>query len=504
MEEIIQRLIQVRKVSAPLVGVITQDPQAFSRRVRSLLTEENPPLISWDCVRGLVGLNDLGREEVAVLQQHCQLPGEDLSPTASLTLALQAPEGTLLLYLNAGHQITEPTVIQAIQNLRDPFAARQCTLVLVGADLQLPVELRHDVIILEEPLPDRERLATLVHRQYNLVQRDHPEVPAPSPQTIRQSVDALQGLSSFTAENAFALAMTREGVNISALQEVRRGMIDQTPGLTLYRGEQDYHRLGGLDFIKSYFNLLFTRSPQPPAAVIWIDEIEKSVADPTRPEVDSGVGKDQTRTLLKEMQDNEWTGILAVGPPGCAKSEFAKATGNSFGVPTLELDLGGLLGSLQGQSEQNIRQALRVIRAIAGKGAFFIGTCNSLETLRPELIRRFSAGIWMFDLPNRGEKEQIWEIWRSRLGIPGDHEQPEDTDWSGSDIRNCCWTAWMTGTTLQEAAPFLTLSAQANPAAVENLRKLASQNRFRCASYPGAYRYIPLAPPEGARKINLE
>jgi len=52
-------------------------------------------------------------------------------------------------------------------------------------------------------------------------------------------------------------------------------------------------------------------------------------------------------------------------PPGCGKSQFCKALGNETGRPTLVLDVGSLLGSLVGQSEANIRQALRIIDAMA-------------------------------------------------------------------------------------------------------------------------------------------
>ena len=58
-------------------------------------------------------------------------------------------------------------------------------------------------------------------------------------------------------------------------------------------------------------------------------------------------------------------GIPLLWPPGCGKSASAKSLGNETGRPTLVLDVGRLLGSLVGQSEQNIRQALRIADAMA-------------------------------------------------------------------------------------------------------------------------------------------
>src|SRR4029077_8074176 len=57
-------------------------------------------------------------------------------------------------------------------------------------------------------------------------------------------------------------------------------------------------------------------------------------------------------------------GILLLSAPGCGKTQYCKALGNETGRPTLVLDVGSLLASLVGQSEQNIRQALRIVDAM--------------------------------------------------------------------------------------------------------------------------------------------
>ena len=56
---------------------------------------------------------------------------------------------------------------------------------------------------------------------------------------------------------------------------------------------------------------------------------------------------------------------MLLGVPGTGKCCFAKALGNETGRPTLILDVGTLMGSLVGQTEQNVRQALRLVDAMA-------------------------------------------------------------------------------------------------------------------------------------------
>ena len=57
-------------------------------------------------------------------------------------------------------------------------------------------------------------------------------------------------------------------------------------------------------------------------------------------------------------------GLLLLGVPDTGKSGLAKALGNEVGRPTLQMDVGALMGSLVGQSEANLRQALKVAEAM--------------------------------------------------------------------------------------------------------------------------------------------
>lgn len=58
-------------------------------------------------------------------------------------------------------------------------------------------------------------------------------------------------------------------------------------------------------------------------------------------------------------------GILIVGMPGCGKSLTAKSTADLFGMPLVRLDVGRLLGKYVGESESNMREALKLAEAIS-------------------------------------------------------------------------------------------------------------------------------------------
>lgn len=58
-------------------------------------------------------------------------------------------------------------------------------------------------------------------------------------------------------------------------------------------------------------------------------------------------------------------GVLLCGIPGCGKSEAAKATARTFGLPLVQMDVGKLMGKYVGESEQNMRSALAMAEAMA-------------------------------------------------------------------------------------------------------------------------------------------
>jgi SpoVK/Ycf46/Vps4 family AAA+-type ATPase len=205
---------------------------------------------------------------------------------------------------------------------------------------------------------------------------------------------------------------------------------------------------------------------------------------------------------------------------------FARALGNETGRPTLLLDLGALMGSLVGQTEANLRQALRVAdamspcvlfvdeleKALAGVGSsgdsgvstrmfgtvltwlsdhtsdvFFVGTSNDISKLPPEFARaeRFDA-CYFLDLPTAAEKDLIWSMYRRQYEVPEGQARPDDTDWTGAEIRSCCRLAALLDITLTQAAHHVVPVAVTADEQVERLRSWAS-GRCLSASTPGVY-----------------
>ena len=184
--------------------------------------------------------------------------------------------------------------------------------------------------------------------------------------------------------------------------------------------------------------------------------------------------------------------------------------------PTLILDIGALMGSLVGLSEERTRQALRIADAMAPcivfcdeieKGlsgvqasgqtdsgvsarmfgtllsylndhesdVYFVCSANDVSKLPPEFTRaeRFDA-IYFLDLPASREKEQIWRLYLERFGLEASQRRPQDREWTGAEIRACCRLASLLDIPLVEAASNIVPVAITAGESVERLRNWAA------------------------------
>lgn len=150
-------------------------------------------------------------------------------------------------------------------------------------------------------------------------------------------------------------------------------------------------------------------------------------------------------------------GILLLGIPGTGKSLCAKAVGSAWQFPIIKLDMGKIFGGIVGESESNIRKALKIAEAVSPsvlwideiekglsgmassgstdggttsrvlgtfltwmqekkKPVFVVATANNISGLPPELLRKGRVDeIFFVDLPLKEDREEIIKIHLKRI-----------------------------------------------------------------------------------------
>jgi len=418
-------------------------------------------------------------------------PGADpLAAIRSLS-ALASPDGTAILVLQNFHRFLQSAeIVQALVRQLTTGKQTRTFVVILAPIVQIPVELDKLFVVIEHDLPGRAQLSEIARG----IGTEPGELPdGPQLETL---LDAAAGLTRHEAEAAFSLSLVRHRrITPDAVWELKTQTLKKSGLMSLYRGTESFDGLGGLSALKAF--------------------CRRSLLQPRR-------GSPHQRPR----------GVLLLGVPGTGKSAFAKALGTEAGRPTLQLDIGALLGSLVGQTEQNIRQALRIADAMAPcvlfidevekalggvtsgnagdsgvssrlfgtllawmndhtSDVYLVATCNNINRLPPEFSRaeRFD-GIFFLNLPGPTERRAIWQLYLQQFELNPAQKRPADEHWTGAEIRACCRLAALLDLPLIEAAQNVVPVAVTAAESVERLRTWAS-GRCLSADQPGIYRGAP-------------
>jgi SpoVK/Ycf46/Vps4 family AAA+-type ATPase len=472
------------KAGYPVLMVRTHEPERFIGSMVKKINGRTP--YQWDVVRGYRELGN-GAE------------WQEADPFDLPNMAARGKEKAVWFLRNFHFSIKEPVVIQAIQNNLPAYKAKGITLVLVAPDADLPPELEREVVVLDFPLPTREELKGILAGL-----EESTGIKAENEDAV---LDAAQGLTWEEAENALALALVRQkSFDPKTITELKAQMVKKSAALEFSQFTETFDTLGGLKNLKAWtLNRFKNRRPGLP-----------------------------------------FRGILLLGVPGTGKSHFAKALGNQVGWPCLSLNLGKVFGSLVGESEAKMREALKVVDAmapcilfldeiekgLAGVGGsstdggttqrvggtfltwlndhtsevFVIATCNDYAKLPPEYTRmgRWDA-IFFVDNPGPGEREQILNIyWRRFLGEVSTIVGARDAldGYSGAEIRQVAIEAAYNGEDLEAATRFVIPINKSQKAQMDALREWA-RARTIPASQPASHDANPGFDDRGKRRVQL-
>lgn len=289
------------------------------------------------------------------------------------------------------------------------------TVIIVSSVLKVPQELEKYVSYLDIPIPEDDEINQLIdeHVEVNCYDNFKDE-------DRKKLMPSLKGMTSFEIDRMLDMAMSSNG-SLSAedtkmILQQKKAMVKKSGLLELIDTPASLKDIGGLDALKNY-----------------LQNKSKVITDlPKAQEFGVSIPK----------------GVFIVGMPGCGKSLCAKASAALFNTPLLKLDMGSMMGKYVGESDGNLRKAIKIAEAAApcvlwideiekafsGVGGnndimdrmfgyflswmqektssvYVIATANHADKLPTELKRkgRFDE-IFCVNLPNKEERKDIFKI----------------------------------------------------------------------------------------------
>lgn len=474
--------------------IVTHEADEALHELAQLCRAQAWRFASWDIDRGLLTLGQTITAD--------QAPPDPLAAVRYFTRFPASEEPALLVLTNFHRYLGSPEVVQALARQILAGKQRRTYVVILAPVVEIPVELEKLLVVLQHDLPDRAQLLEIARG----VATEAEELP--SGIELERTLDAAAGLTRYEAEGAFALSLVRTGqVEPETLWELKAQTLLKSGLLTLHRGGDTFAQLGGLEALKAFALRALRTAPG-------------RIADRQRPRP---------------------RGVMLLGVPGTGKSAFCKALGAETGRPTLMLDIGSLLGSLVGQSEERTRQALRTIDAMApciafidevdkalggvlGPGdsgvsarlfgtvlswlndhesdVFVVCTANDVSRLPPEFSRseRFD-GTFFLDLPGPAQRAAIWQQYLTAYQLDLQQRRPDDAQWTGAEIKSCCCLAALLDLPLVEAARHVVPVAVT---AAESVARLRAWAAGRCLDAEQSGIYTPQRAPKATPRRRVD
>ena len=347
------------------------------------------------------------------------MPKMNLEETLNLLLSDESNlENKTLILCDAHFSLDKSEVISYLKRIAQNInnGKYDCNVCIISPLVTLPKELESHITIMELDVLNEEAIRKIIIDFANAQ-----EIGRPEKDLLDKLVTRLKGLSQTEIDNILSLAISENGMlsysDLPRVLEQKQQMVKKSGILEMIQVKESMSDIGGLENLKS-----------------WL------------------LRKAEIFKQIKKAQDfgvDVPKGVLIAGMPGCGKSLTAKAAAKAFDVPLLRLDMGRLMGKYVGESESNMRRAIKLTEAsspcvlwidelekafagVSGGGsevttrlfgnfltwmqekdslAFVVATANKINALPPELLRkgRFDE-VFYVDLPNSNERHKILEI----------------------------------------------------------------------------------------------
>ena len=358
------------------------------------------------------------------VHKHAEHPSYSSEQSLKASLGHIKDSGPVGIYalLDAAPHLIDPASLRLIKEITEDYPNKPKTLILLGRAFHLPEDLAHISARVTVDFPTHDRIREIYLEQaYRWLSEKHGRALFRSPDDETLFLQSLSGLPEEDVERIVINSIQIDGKidlnDVESIVKFKKENIGKDGLFEFYPATTSLLEVGGIDGLKQ-----------------WLDVRRSSFLS-----VDSDAALPAPK------------GVLLLGVQGCGKSIAAKAVANAWHVPLLRLDFGILYSKWLGETEENVRTALKQAEAMSPcvlwideieKGitsdsggsvdggvsrrllatilvwmaerssrVFLVATANDVSQLPPELLRkgRFDE-IFFIDLPSLSERHEIFEI----------------------------------------------------------------------------------------------
>ncbi len=399
--------------SIPLIVIESTE----EKRVQMLLTELavslNKPLNGWTVTEGIRRLD--------VEKNYTPLKSSE-NPDVALQIIKDSQRPAIYVLFDFHPFLEESNKTQRLLKeiaIKNSSSKNRTCVVLVGHSINIVADLRRHAARFELAMPTVEQLEELVRKEAQLwARKNKGQRVTTDSKTLARLVDNLRGLTFGDARRLIKKVVWDDGAitesELPAVNKAKFELLDMEGVLSFEYDTAHFSDVGGLTKLKS-----------------WVSKREKAFFG------------DKAAQKLDPPK-----GVMLVGVQGGGKSLAAKAVAGIWGIPLLRLDFGTLYNKYHGETEKNLRQALKMAelmspcvlwmdeiekgvatndndggtsRRVLGTlltwmseqstGVFVVATANDISGLPPELIRKGRLDeIFFVDLPSEEVRAIIFEI----------------------------------------------------------------------------------------------
>jgi hypothetical protein len=348
-------------------------------------------------------------------------------PLKCLDFVLQSKTENLYFLNGLASQLDDHAIQQKLLRITERLFEHRGAVFIPCTEAHVPPELQRVVSTFHLSSPTDEQYYTFVREVLEEMHQRTPLRVKLASDEVARLLQQLRGLTLFEVKKVITKVVIEDGAftaaDIPRIAEAKKEIVRRSGVLEYFTAGEHMADVAGLGTLKG-----------------WLGKRKAAFTEPQR---------------ARSFGLTPPRGILLLGVQGCGKSMCAKAIAAEWGLPLIRLDPSSLYNKYFGESEKNLKRATRVAEQLAPivlwidemekafaqgegddngttarifgsfltwmqekkPGVFVVATCNDIDKLPPELVRkgRFDE-IFFVDLPSIEVRRSILSVHLKRRG----------------------------------------------------------------------------------------